>query len=205
VISFLKGLVAEKTLTHVVLDVRGVGYSCGVSANTSASLPAPGSPEECRVYTHLQVREDGVALFGFATQEERAVFERLVAISGVGPKLALAVLSSFSPDALRDVVAAGDEKRMATVPGVGKKTASRMILELKDALKTDLLGSSAMLPGMGAAPVAGSTALDDAGAALLSMGFTAAECELALKGYDGPSNDVSAAVKHALKRLGSVG
>jgi len=201
-ISFLRGLVAQKTLSSVVLDVGGVGYACGVSANTAAALPAPGSPEECRVYTHLQVREDGVALFGFATQEERAVFERLVAISGVGPKLALAVLSSFGPDALRDVVAAGDEKRMATVPGVGKKTASRMILELKDALKTDLLGGSAVLPGMGAEPAAAAGALDDATAALLSMGFTAAECELALKGYDGAPGDVSAAVKYALRRLG---
>lgn len=200
-IAFVRGTVAEKTLTEAVVDVGGVGYACGISASTSASLPAPGSAEECRLYTHLQVRDDGVALYGFATREERTVFECLIAITGVGPKLALAVLSSFSPDALREVVAAGDEKRMATVPGVGRKTASRMILELKDALKTDLLGSSAMLPGMGA-PVQGA-ALDEASAALLSMGFTAAECEVALKGYDGPQDDVSAAVTYALKRLGS--
>lgn len=202
-ISFLRGTVAEKTLSEVVVDVGGVGYACGVSASTASALPPAGSPEECLVYTRLQVRDDGASLFGFASREERAVFERLVAITGVGPKLALSVLSSFSPDALRDVVAAGDEKRMATVPGVGKKTASRMILELKDALKTDLLGSSAMLPGMGAdLPVQGS-ALDEAAAALLSMGFTAAECDLALKGYDGAADDVSAAVTYALKRLGS--
>lgn len=202
-ISFVRGTVAEKTLTYAVIDVNGVGYLCGISSSTSALLPPPGSPEECRLHTYLQVRDDGVSLFGFATQEERTVFERLLAISGVGPKLALAVLSSFSPDALRDVVAAGDEKRMATVPGVGKKTASRMILELKDALKTNLLGGAAMLPGMGDVAAAPVGALEEATAALLSMGFTAAECEVALKGYDGPSNDVSAAIKYALRRLGS--
>lgn len=200
-IAFLRGRVADKTAGTLVLDVGGVGYAVGVSAQTSAAVPAPGSREECLVYTYLQVRDDGVSLYGFAAREERAVFERLIAISGVGPKLALAVLSSFSPDALRDVVAAGDEKRMATVPGVGKKTASRMILELKDALKTDLLGGSAMLPGMGA-PAAPGAAVDDATAALLSMGFTSAECELALKGYEGPAADASAAIKYALKRLG---
>lgn len=201
-ISFLRGTVAEKALTSVVIDVGGVGYCCGVSASTAAALPAPGSSEECRVYTHLQVREDGVSLFGFATREERATFERLVAITGVGPKLALSVLSSFTPDALRDVVAAGDEKRMATVPGVGKKTASRMILELKDALKTNLLGGSGVLPGMGVPEVAPRSAADEATEALLSMGFSPAECELALKGYGGPADDTAAIVKHALKRLG---
>lgn len=201
-IAFLRGTVAEKTLSSAVLDVGGVGYACGISANTCAALPEPGSPQECRLYTYLQVRDDGAALFGFASREERAVFERLIAITGVGPKLALSVLSSFSPDGLREVVAAGDEKRMATVPGVGKKTASRMILELKDALKVDLLGSSALLPGLGAPVPPAADALDDAAAALLSMGFTAAECDLALKGYDGARDDVSAAVKYALKRLG---
>lgn len=205
-IAFLRGTVAEKTLSFAVLDVNGVGYLCGISASTSAAIPAPGSPEPCRLYTHLQVRDDGVSLFGFATREERAAFERLVAITGVGPKLALAVLSSFAPDVLREVVAAGDEKRMATVPGVGKKTASRMILELKDALRTDLLGGSGQLPGLGGtdpAAVAAAGALEEAQAALLSMGFTSAECDVALKGYDGPHVDVSAAVKYALKRLGS--
>lgn len=204
-IAFLRGLVADKTLSAAVIDVGGVGYACGISASTAAALPAPGSAQQCQVYTYLQVRDDGLALYGFASPDERAVFERLIAISGVGPKLALAVLSSFTPDALRDVVVAGDEKRMATVPGVGKKTASRMLLELKDALKTDLLGSSAMLPGMGDAVAGKSGVIEEAAQALLSMGFTAAECDVALKGYDGPSTDVSAAITYALRRLGSNG
>lgn len=203
-ISFLRGTVADKTLASAVIDVGGVGYLCGVSASTAAALPAPGSPEECLVYTRLQVRDDGVSLFGFATREERAAFESLVQIGGVGPKLALSVLSSFTPDALREVVAAGDEKRMSSVPGVGKKTASRMILELKDALKTELLGGSAQLPGMAGAPAGPAGAVEQAREALLSMGFSSEECDVALKGYDGP-DDVSAAVRHALKRLGGAG
>ena len=202
-IAFLRGTVADKTLASAVIDVNGVGYACGVSANTAAALPAPGSSEECLVYTYLQVRDDAVALYGFARREEREAFERLIAITGVGPKLALAVLSSFSPDALRDIVAGGDEKRMASVPGVGKKTASRMILELKDAFKADVLAGTAFLPGMGADAAASGGAVDEAAAALLSMGFTAAECELALKGYDGSPSDSAAAIKYALRRLGS--
>lgn len=204
-ISFLRGTVAVKTLSQAIIDVNGVGFACGISSNTSAALPAPGSGEQAMLYTYLQVRDDAFALFGFASQEERTVFERLIAITGVGPKLALAVLSSFTPDALREVVATGDEKRMATVPGVGKKTASRMILELKDALKADLYGGSASLPGFLGDAAAQAVATDEASQALLSMGFSPDEVKLSLNGYDGGPNDVEAAVKYALKRLGSIG
>lgn len=205
-ISFLRGTVAAKTPSQVVIDVNGVGYACGVSATTAAALPAPGTDEQALVFTYLQVREDALALYGFASADERTVFERLIAITGVGPKLALSVLSSFAPDVLCQVVASGDEKRMATVPGVGKKTASRMLLELKDALKTDLFslagapGAPAGAPGDGAAG-----ALDEATQALLSMGFSSEEAGVALKGYDGAATDVEAAIKYALKRLGSLG
>lgn len=199
-ISFLRGSVAEKTLSTVVLDVGGVGYECGVSSTTSSEVPAPGSGEPCTLYTHMQVRDDAVALYGFATPAEREAFRKLIGITGVGPKLALSVLSTFSPEALRSVVATGDERRMETVPGVGKKTASRMVLELKDAFKDDLF-SIASGPVSTSAPQEGG-AVADAFAALLSMGFTSAECELALSGFDGPPDDVQSAIKFALKRIG---
>ena len=201
-ISFLRGRIQEKTAFSVVIDVAGVGYECGVSTATAASLPAPGENAECMLFTRMQVRDDALSLFGFATTDERAVFDKLVGVSGVGPKLALSVLSTFAPDALREVVATGDEKRMSSVPGVGKKTASRMILELKDSLgaQAPVRLSTSQL-AMPAPPAA--SALDEACAALLSMGFTSAECELALKGYDGPAADTSAAIRFALKRLGS--
>ena len=185
----------------MVIEVAGVGFECGVSSNCAAVLPPAGSPEECLVYTRMQVRDDGISLFAFATPEERTVFDRLVGISGVGGKLALSVLSTFSPDALREVVAAQDEKRMSSVPGVGKKTAQRMILELKDSLGA-LGGAAPSGVSTPAAPL-GAVALDEAAQALLSMGFTQAECDAALKGYDGSATDTSAAVRYALKRLGS--
>ncbi len=181
-----------------------MGYECGVSSNCAAALPPAGSPEECLVFTRMQVRDDAISLFAFASAEERLVFDRLVGISGVGGKLALSVLSTFSPDALREVVASQDEKRMSSVPGVGKKTAQRMILELKDSLGA--LGVVAPAGAGGSAPAAaplGASALDEAAQALLSMGFTQAECDAALKGYDGSTTDTSAAVRYALKRLGS--
>ena len=203
-ISQLRGHVVERGVSQVVIDVNGIGFACGVSSTTAAALPAPGTDETATLYTRLQVREDALSLFGFATREERAAFEHLVSITGVGPKLALSVLSSFSPDALRQIVAAGDEKRMATVPGVGKKTAQRMILELKDALKTGLgdLSADGLPAPAGTAPSAAS-AVEQATEALLSMGFAPAEAELALKGYDGATNDVEAAVRYALRRLGT--
>ncbi len=203
-ISTLRGRILEKGAASLVIEVAGVGYECGVSSNCAAALPPAGSPEECLVFTRMQVRDDAISLFAFASAEERLVFDRLVGISGVGGKLALSVLSTFSPDALREVVASQDEKRMSSVPGVGKKTAQRMILELKDSLGA--LGVVAPAGAGGSAPAAaplGASALDEAAQALLSMGFTQAECDAALKGYDGSATDTSAAVRYALKRLGS--
>ncbi len=193
----------EKTPGSVVLDVGGVGYACGVSSSTSAALPAPGSAEECMLYVRMQVREDGASLFGFSSKEEREVFERLVAVSGVGPKIALCVLSSFSPETLGEIVASGDEKRMATVPGVGKKTASRLVLELRDAFERNLFTSSTARAEAKDAPGSPLPAVEEASAALLSMGFSSAECDLALKGFDGRADDTAAAVKYALRRMGS--
>lgn len=198
----LRGRIVDKGTSTAVIDVNGVGFECGVSSTCAAALPPAGSDEECLLYTRMQVRDDGIALFGFASTQERAVFDKLVGISGVGGKLALSVLSTFSPDALREVVAMQDEKRMSSVPGVGKKTAQRMILELKDSLGA--LGVA--VPAASSAPAVASqaaSAVDEAAQALLSMGFTQAECDAALKGYDGSADDTSAAVRYALKRLGS--
>ena len=199
-ISRLRGYIVEKSLSHAVIEVNGIGFKCGISSNTSSALPPAGSSEEAVIYTLMQVREDSLSLYGFSTPEERSAFERLVNVSGVGPKLALAILSTFSVEELGSVLANGDEKRMSTVPGVGKKTASRLILELKDAFK----GFSGML-----APVAAETdvkrggASKDAQEALLSMGFSSQECEIALTGYTGV-DDAAEMIRYALKRLGGL-
>lgn len=201
-ITLLTGVLVEASPSVAVLDVGGVGFEVGISGATAASLPPLG--QTCRLFTRLQVREDAMTLFGFASKEERTMFDRLVAVSGVGPRLALAVLSKFTVGQLYTVVMAEDAKGMATVPGVGKKTAQRLILELKSVFAKDhgLLAADVPAAGqlpLGAAPA--STALDDARAALLSMGFTPQEADLALDGLDGASR-VEELLASALKRLG---
>ena len=202
-ISQLHGIVLEASPSQVVIDVSGIGFELGISGITAAQLPALG--DEVRLYTRMQVREDACTLFGFTTAEERTMFDRLVAVSGVGPRLALAVLSTFTTSQLYSIVMAEDDKNMATVPGVGKKTAKRLILELKSVFVKD----KGFVPvDIGAVPVAAaasarsSSALDECREALLSMGFSPQEAELALDGYDGRDMRVEELLSSALKRLG---
>lgn len=202
-ISQLRGEVLEATASMVVLDVSGVGYELGISAQTAASLPAPGGT--CSLFTRLQVREDAMTLFGFSTRDERTIFDKLVAVSGVGPRLALAVLSTFSPGQLYSVVMSEDAKTMATVPGVGKKTAQRLILELKSVFSKGYEFSAQMeqLPlSQADATVLETKPLDDTRAALLSMGFSPREVDLALDGLDKGETQVEKLLAAALKRLG---
>lgn len=202
-ISQLHGIVLEASPSRVVIDVSGIGFELGISGITAAQLPALG--DEVRLYTRMQVREDACTLFGFTTAEERTMFDRLVAVSGVGPRLALAVLSTFTTSQLYSIVIAEDDKNMATVPGVGKKTAKRLILELKSVFAKD---KSFVPVDIGAVPVAAaasarsSSALDECREALLSMGFSPQEAELALDGYDGRDMRVEELLSSALKRLG---
>ena len=205
-ISQLHGTLIEAAPSTAVVEAAGIGFELGISGTTAAALPALGG--EVRLYTRMQVREDACALYGFSTKEERTMFDQLVAVSGVGPRLALAVLSKFTVSQLYSVVMAEDEKGMVSVPGVGKKTAQRLILELKSAFSKTGALSGASLPGPGQLPLGARTggsspsAMDDARAALLSMGFTTAEVDLALEGYDGADMRVEALLGAALKRLG---
>ena len=131
-ISFLEGDVAERSGTRVVISVGGVGYDVQVPASTLAKLPPVGRP--ARVYTRLVVRDDAMTLFGFANADERELFDLLVTVSGIGPKVALSFLSVLSPDAFRRAVSSGDIGALTVVPGVGKKVAQRVVLDLKDKL-----------------------------------------------------------------------
>lgn len=202
-IAMLHGTLVEATMSRAVIDVSGVGFELGISGTTAASLPALG--EEVRLFTRFRMANDTMALFGFATVEERAMFDKLIGVSSVGPRLALAVLSKFDVSQLYAVVMAEDAKGMATVPGVGKKTAQRLILELKSTLARDRGLAQAVTPVPGQLPLgapAASTPLDDATQALLSMGFSPQEAELALTGYDGRDMRVEDLLAAALKRLG---
>lgn len=196
-IAFLKGAVAAVLPPSTVyVDVNGVGYGVTMAQSALAKLPPVG--EEVTVLTYLSVTENGIGLYGFLSEEEKAMFERLVSVSKVGPKMALAALSTYAPRELADAIAAGDVARVSHIPGVGKKTAERIILELKGTLEETLDS----LFSMSAESSADALALQGATEALLAMGFTSAEAEVALKGAPEGAGE-GALLQYALKRLGS--
>src|SRR5438874_3846347 len=131
-IGHLSGTVREKHPNQVIVEAGGVGYEVQIPISTYTSLPAEGAAVSLRIYTH--VREDALALFGFATPEEKLVFERLISVSGIGPKLAITVLSGLPTAELIAAIRSNDLARLVRIPGVGKKTAERIVLELKDKL-----------------------------------------------------------------------
>jgi len=173
-IAHLSGTLALKEADRVVVrTASGVGYECFVPTRSLETLPAPGSNVE--LHTHLAVREDALTLFGFATIDERRVFQRLITASGVGPKLALAMLSQLSAERIVRAIREHDIAALSSVSGVGKKTAERVILELKD--KTDdLRGEKGAEGGMGV--MVGAEA---ASKALIRLGYTPAEADEAVR------------------------
>jgi len=191
-ISFLTGRVVGKGLGFCLLDVHGVGFRLAMSTGSVAALPAEG--DEVTVHTYLHVREDELSLFGFESADERSLFELLITVSGIGPKVALAALSAMRPAALRDAIVREDAATIATIPGIGKKTAQRLIIELKDKL-----GGEAAI---GSGVVAAAPALAEARDALLAMGFSSAEVGVALAGQEASSAEEI--VRGALKRLGGM-
>lgn len=131
-IGHLRGTVLHKSPNEVIIDIGGVGYEVSIPISTFTALPPDSAPVSLRIYTH--VREDAIVLYGFATLEEKSVFERLISVSGIGPKLAITVLSGLPTADLIAAIRGGDVQKLVRIPGVGKKTAERMILELKDKL-----------------------------------------------------------------------
>lgn len=193
-IAFLRGRLAGRTSDTAFIEVNGVGFSVGMPAGDLARLPERGG--EVLVYTHLAVREDAMALYGFLSQEAHALFLRLIGVSGVGPKVALAALSTFKPEEMAAAIQAQDVKAVSSIPGVGKKTAQRMILELKGSLsdaRDDTLFDEQL--------ALASQRLQGARDALLSMGFSSAEADLALKGAPDSADTEGALLQYALKRL----
>ena len=188
-IGRLTGQLIEKRPPTVVVEVHGVGYEVDVPMSTFFQLPATGSP--ITLQTHLIVREDAHLLFGFATDQERQVFRQLLKISGVGARTALSVLSGMSVSELYQAVAAHDGARLTKIPGIGKKTAERLLLELRDKLAA----------GMGAAMPGGDAGVrSDALNALLALGYSDKEATHALGGI-APQTPVQEAIRHALKLL----
>ena len=191
-IALLSGTLAMKEADRVVVKTAGgVGYECFVPTRSLEALPAAGSPVE--LHTHLAVREDALTLFAFVTAEERRVFQRLITASGVGPKLALAMLSQLPAERIVRAIREHDIAVLSSVSGVGKKTAERVVLELKD--KTDDLKAAEKLPPAG--PV------DAAAKALVRLGYSAAQADDALRGVlaSNGKQDTADLVKAALTLL----
>ena len=186
-IASLEGEIAQKAGTRIVLDVNGVGYDVLVPTSTVAKLPPVG--KRTRVHTRMVVRDDSMTLFGFASTDERELFDLLVTVAGVGPKVALSFLSVLTPEALRRAVASGDVGALTVVPGVGKKVAQRVVLDLKDKLGDDVI----IVDG----PLA------DVREALLALGLSPAEASEAMidltPNGDRPVEDL---LREALQHVG---
>ena len=187
-IGRIQGVVVEKNFPQVIVSCNGVGYEIDVPMSTFYPLPRPG--EEVVLLTHLVVREDAHLLFGFLTVAERAAFRQLLKISGVGPKVALSVLSGMSVDDLSAAVSAGDAGRLTKIPGIGKKTAERLVLEMRD-----------KLPKVTAAVRAdGGAAGGDVVNALLALGYNEREAQAAVKQLPAELQ-LADAIRQALKLL----
>jgi Holliday junction DNA helicase RuvA len=186
-ISFLEGEVIEKGVNRVVLAVNGVGYDVLVPTSVASKLPVAG--RSTRVHTRMVVRDDAMVLYGFASPGERELFDLLTGVTGVGPKVALAFLSAMTPDALRRAVVGGDAQALTVVPGVGKKVAQRVVLDLRDRLGGD-----------GEMIVEGPLA--DARDALIALGLSPGEASEALTGVEADGRGADDLLRDALRRVG---
>jgi Holliday junction DNA helicase RuvA len=196
-IAVLRGRVLEKQANRVIVDVSGVGYDVAVPLSTFYSLGDPGADVVLRIHTH--VREDQLALYGFLTPLELAVFERLIGVSGIGPKLALAVLSGIEPRELVKAIQLGDIGRLTKIPGVGKKTAERISIELRDRLPKALEATAGAAPP----PSPDDVLRDDVASALVNLGYHRQAVDKVLDRVldEGEAQDFERALRTALKEL----
>lgn len=194
-ITFLRGRLEDKGSGSIDVDVNGIGYRVFTSNNSLASMPQRGEP--VFIYTHMYVREEILHLYGFVSVAERELFEKLISVSGIGPKVALAVLSAFDVNTLKQAIVGEDIALITSVPGIGKKGAQRLVLELKEKLD---------LPDTGftqTASVRDISVYEEARSALLSLGYSSAEARKALDGFTPADGEVAveSLIKHALKNL----
>jgi len=196
---YVNGTVAHVGPYLAVIDCGGVGYACRTTNVTLAQLERG---KQAKLYTYLNVREDAMELYGFATESELNCFELLIGISGVGPKAALSILSSSTPDRLAMSIITGDEKALTAAPGIGRKIAQRIILELKDKLaKGQLGGVSGEAYGGTGITLIPENKVSEASAALAVLGYSNTEIGLALKGIDMENLPLEQIIKQALKKM----
>ncbi len=201
-IAYVKGTVEDISEDNAIIDVGGIGYNVRISADTAARLPGIG--ENAKLYTYTSVREDAVQLYGFLSKNDLDIFRQCIMVSGIGPKGALSILSVLNADALRFAIITGDAKAISKAPGVGTKTAERLILELKGKVSVqdtmigrEIQGAGAASPGMADTPQK-----QEAVEALVSLGYGNAEALKAVNAIQGIENmDSGAVLKAALKKM----
>ena len=196
---YVSGSVAHVEPYLAVIDCGGVGYACRTTAYTLSQIK---KGEKAKLFTYLSVREDAMDLYGFASQEELKLFQQLISVSGVGPKAALGILSSSSPANLAMNIITGNEKALTAAPGVGKRIAQRVILELKDKLaKGQTVGASGENVAGPAVTIIPQNKLSEASAALAVLGYSQAEINVALKGIDLENLPLEQIIRLALKNM----
>ena len=196
-IALLTGTVAQKAPDTVILDVHGVGYRVQIPFSTYFELPEPGTT--CTLFVHTHVKEDAIHLFGFRSDQEKQCFQLLLSVSGVGPKLARDILSNIQPPELANALAQGNITRLSAIPGIGKKTAERLVLELKDKIRKLDIGQPAVTA---TAQPAASELLDDVASALVNLGYKEAQVRKVLDEVETAADTpMETVLKHALKLL----
>ena len=198
--SYIRGLLAEIETDHIVIDVNGIGYNIYVPVNCYDYLPGLG--EECKVHTYLHVREDAMILYGFLTKDDLELFKQLITVSGIGPKGAIGILSSLSADDLRFAILAGDSKAISKAPGIGAKTAQRVILELKDKMSLEDAFEKKSEHIQTQQISSNNQVKNDAVLALNTLGYSSSESLKAVSRVEiTPDMDVEDVLKQALKQM----
>ena len=195
---YVEGTVAELQPYLAVIDCGGVGYACMTTNNTLSALK---KGQKARLYTYLHVAENAFGLYGFKTQNELNSFRMLIGVSGVGPKAALAILSVGTPETLAMAIVTGDEKALTVAPGIGKKIAQRIILELKDKIAKEQAASGLPMSGGTGGQVSFSSKATEAAAALAVLGYSSQEVATAMKGVDVEALPLEEIIRQSLKKM----
>lgn len=200
-IAYVNGIVEDITEDNAVLDVGGIGYNIKISADTASRLPGIGEP--VKLYTYTNVKEDAFQLFGFLSRNDLEIFKKCITVNGIGPKGALAILSVLDADSLRFAIMSGDVKAISKAPGIGTRTAERLILELKDKIQIDDTLISREIANYGENVSVGDNAQKkEAVEALVALGYGKAEAAKAVNAIEGiESMDAGAVLKAALKKM----
>ena len=195
---YVEGTVAELQPYLAVIDCSGVGYACMTTNNTLSALK---KGQKARLYPYLHVAENAFGLYGFKTQSELSSFRMLIGVSGVGPKAALAILSVGTPETLAMAIVTGDEKALTVAPGIGKKIAQRIILELKDKIAKEQAASGLPMSGSTGGQVSFSSKATEAAAALAVLGYSSQEVAAAMKGVDVETLSLEEIIRQSLKKM----